>query len=74
MNLYGTTLLWAGAGGCGGDEESCHCGCSLKVGDPVTVNGLPGRGVVKKRSGRRLTVAFRNGQVEERDQHEVNKI
>jgi hypothetical protein len=50
------------------------CGCTLTVGDQVTVNGLPGRGIVVARKGRRLAVRFRDGMYVSRDQRDVNKI
>ena len=37
--------------------ETCHCG--IKVGDPVTVDGVTSRGIVVRRNGRRLTVQFK---------------
>lgn len=49
-------------------------GDALRVGDAVTVDGLRGRGVVTKRTGRRLIVSFRNGWKVERDQDAVHKI
>jgi hypothetical protein len=50
------------------------CNCTLKVGDPVTVDGMHGRGVVTARSGRRLTVKFRSGEYLSRDQRYVHPI
>ena len=40
----------------------------------MTVNGLPGRGIVVARKGRRLAVRFRDGMYVSRDQRDVNKI
>ena len=50
------------------------CGCTLTVGDPVTVDGLQGRGVVVARKGRDLVIRFRDGEYLKRDQRYVHKI
>lgn len=50
------------------------CGCTLTVGDPVTVDGLQGRGVIVARKGRDLVIRFRDGEYLKRDQRYVHKI
>ena len=50
------------------------CGCTLTVGDQVSVDGLQGRGMVVARKGRRLVIRFRNGEFMSRDQRYVHKI
>lgn len=50
------------------------CTCDIKVGDPVTVDGFRGRGVVTRRNGRRLVIQFRSELRIERDQSFVHKI
>ncbi len=60
--------------------ESCECG--IKVGDPVTVDGINNRGTVMRRNGRRLIVQFkewgktgyRGGYRLERDQSFVHPL
>jgi len=53
-------------------NETCTCG--VKVGDPVTVDGFRGRGVVTRRNGRRLVVQFRSELRVERDQSFVHPL
>lgn len=50
------------------------CGCTLTVGDQVTIDGLQGRGVIVARKGRNLVVRFRSGEYLKRDQMYVHKI
>jgi hypothetical protein len=46
----------------------------FKIGDPVTVDGLRGRGVVIKVEGRRVTIRFRNREYVSRDQIYVHSM
>lgn len=55
-------------------QQKLYCGCGLKVGDQVSVDGLQGRGVITARMGRRLTVKFRNGMTLQRDQRSVHPL
>jgi hypothetical protein len=46
----------------------------LKVGDPVRVDGLNGRGVIERKDGRRVVIRFRSGEYVSRDQMYVHPI
>jgi hypothetical protein len=55
----------------------------IKVGDPVTVDGLTSRGTVVKKNGKRVTiqvqdwrggVGYRNGYRFEKDESAVHKL
>lgn len=46
----------------------------LKIGDPVTVDGMQGRGVIIAVKGKRVVVRFRSGEYLSRNLMFVHKI
>lgn len=46
----------------------------FSIGDPVTVDGFVGRGVITKVTGNRVEIQFRSGQTETRDVAYVHLI
>lgn len=46
----------------------------INIGHQVTVDGLPGRGIVSNREGRILTIKFRSGEVISRDERFVHSF
>ena len=59
---------------CQEDTPPGPCGCKLQKGDQVIVDGLPGKGMIVKREGRRLTVKFWSGEYVSRDQRMVHPV
>ena len=55
------------------EKETGPCGCTLQLGDRVTVDGV-GRGKIKSRNERMLTVALDNGTSRTIDQKFVHRM